>query len=86
MEEYQRAEDNSTAEDLWQRIGRLEPQQVEAWRALGPAGRLELAFQMYQFALDIVRLTEKQRHPELSPEELAWRVTRRMQGNPDLGK
>jgi len=31
-------------------------------------------------------LTGRQRHPDLSPDELAWRVTRRMQGNPRLGK
>jgi hypothetical protein len=64
----------------------LDPRQVAAWRAMSPARRLELAFQAYQFALDIVRLTEKQAHPDLSPEELAWRVTRRMQGNPRLGR
>jgi hypothetical protein len=51
-----------------------------------PARRLEIAFQAYQFVLDIVRLTERQRHPDLSPEELAWRVTRRMQGDPGLGR
>ncbi len=50
------------------------------------AQRLEIAFQAYQFALDVVRLTERQRHPELSEEELAWRVTRRMQGDPTLGR
>jgi hypothetical protein len=68
---------------------RLEPlalRQVAAWRAMSPARRLELAFQAYQFTLDIVRLTEKKAHPHLSPEELAWRVTRRMQGNPRLGR
>jgi hypothetical protein len=64
----------------------LDPRQVAAWRAMSPARRLELAFQAYQFALDIVRLTEKKKHPNLSPEELAWRVTRRMQGNPQLGR
>jgi hypothetical protein len=47
---------------------------------------LEIAFQAYQFALDTVRLTERQRYPDLSPDELAWRVTRRMQGNPKLGE
>jgi hypothetical protein len=45
-----------------------------------------LAFQAYQFAIDIVRLTERQLHPGLPPDELAWRVTRRMQGNPGLGR
>ena len=73
-------------EALRRRLGRLEPEQIAAWRRMSPARRLELAFQAYQFALDAVRLTERQRHPDLSPEELAWRVTRRMQGNPRLGK
>jgi hypothetical protein len=50
------------------------------------ARRLELAFQAYQFALEVVRLTERRNHPDLSPGELAWRVTRRMQGNPRLSK
>jgi len=68
------------------RLGKLDPRQVTAWRAMSPAQRLELAFQAYQFALDVVRITEKQRHPDLSPEELAWRVTRRMQGNQKLGR
>ena len=53
---------------------------------MSPARRLEMAFQAYQFALDAVRLTERQNHPHLSSEELAWRVARRMQGNPRLGR
>ncbi|MFH1927273.1 MAG: hypothetical protein ABIK79_03725 [Chloroflexota bacterium] len=68
------------------RLGKLDPRQVAAWRAMTPAQRLELAFQAYQFALDAVRTTEKQRHPDLSPEELAWRVTRWMQGDQKLGR
>lgn len=64
----------------------LDPLQIAAWRAMTPARRLELAFQAYQFALDVVRLTERRRHPDLAPDELAWRVTRRMQGNPRLGR
>ncbi len=73
-------------ESLHRRLGRSDPRQVAAWRAMSPARRLEIAFQAYQFALDTVRLTERQRHPDLSPDELAWRVTRRMQGNPKLGR
>ena len=65
--------------------GKPTAQQVTAWRAMSPARRLELAFQAYQFALDAVRLTERKRHPDLSPSELAWRITRRMQGNSKLG-
>ncbi|MCG2767792.1 MAG: hypothetical protein ABIK79_02065 [Chloroflexota bacterium] len=68
------------------RLGKLDSRQVAAWRAMTRAQRLELAFQAYQFALDAVRTTEKQRHPDLSPEELAWRVTRRMQGDQKLGR
>jgi hypothetical protein len=70
----------------YQQLEPLDPRQIAAWRAMSPARRLELAFQAYQFALDIVRLTEKKQHPDLSSEELAWRVTRRMQGNPRLGR
>jgi hypothetical protein len=73
-------------EALNRRLGQLDPHQIAAWRAMTPARRLELAFQAYQFALDVVRLTERQRHPDLPPQELAWRVTRRMQGEPGLGR
>jgi len=73
-------------EALRQRLGRLDPRQVAIWREMSPARRLELAFQAYQFALDAVRLTEQRNHPDLSPDELAWRVTRRMQGNPRPGR
>ncbi len=79
-------ERDDAVEALSRRLGRLDPRQVAIWRAMGPIGRLELAFQAYQFVLDMVRLTERQRHPDLSPDELAWRVTRRMQGNPRLGR
>lgn len=77
---------DAAVEALNRRLGKLDPQQIAAWRAMRPARRLELAFQAYQFALDVVRLTERQRHPDLSPDELAWRVTRRMQGDPRLGR
>ena len=75
-----------SAHSLDERLGTLDRRQIMIWRAMTPARRLEIAFQAYQFALEIVRLTERRRHPELSPEELAWRVTRRMQGNPRLGR
>lgn len=73
-------------EALRRRLGELDQRQVVVWQEMSPIRRLELAFQAYQFALDAVRLTERQNHPDLSPEELAWRVTRRMQGNPTLGR
>jgi hypothetical protein len=69
-----------------QRLEPLDRRQIAAWQAMGPVRRLELAFQAYQFALDAVRLTEQQRHADLPPDELAWRITRRMQGNSRLGR
>lgn len=75
-----------TVEQLRRRLGPLHREQVLAWQRMSPARRLELAFQAYQLALDAVRLTERRRHPELPPDELAWRVVRRMQGNLKLGK
>ena len=71
---------------LERRLVDLDPHQVAVWRAMSPAQRLEVAFQVYQFALDAVRATERERHPDLTPDELAWRVTRRMQGDPRLGR
>jgi len=73
-------------EALRQRLGRLDRRQIAAWQHMSPARRLELAFQAYQFALDVARLTERRDHPDLRPNELAWRVTRRMQGNTRLGR
>lgn len=77
--------DGETAAVLRQELPRLDPRQVAAWRAMSPAERLDIAFQAYQFALEAVRATERERNPDLSPQELAWRVTRRMQGDPGLG-
>lgn len=73
-------------EQLRQRLGRLEKQQIKAWQQMTPAQRLDLAFQAYQFVLEAVRLTERRRHPGLSEEELNWQITRRMQGNQKLGR
>jgi hypothetical protein len=78
--------DESAVEALRQRLGPLDSRQIAIWRTMEPLRRLELAFQAYQFALDTVRLTERQRHTHISPDEFAWRVTRRMQGNPRLGR
>ncbi len=77
---------DDAVERLCRRLGSLDQRQIAAWRRMSPAQRLDLAFQAYQFALDVVRLTERRRHPHLSPTELDWRVTRRMQGDPRLGR
>lgn len=74
--------------DITYALSKLDPidrTQVEIWRKMTPARRLEIAFQAYQFVLDAVRVTAHKKHPELSAEELAWFVTRRIQGNLKLG-
>ena len=76
----------SELEALTKRIGTVDMRQVAAWRRMTPVQRLDLAFQAYQFALDTVRLTEKARTTDLTDEEFAWRVTRRMQGDQQLGR
>jgi hypothetical protein len=73
-------------EQLQKRIGVYDRQQILLWQRMSPVERLEVAFQAYQFALEAVRLTERQRHPDLSEEELKWRVIRRMQGGQRLGR
>ena len=77
---------SDTIESLRRRIGEFDSRQVAAWRAMTPARRLEIAFQAYQFALDAIRVAERRDHPDAPPEELAWRVTRRMQRDPQLGR
>ena len=75
--------------DMAHALSKLDPidhDQVAIWRKMTPARRLEIAFQAYQFVLDAVRVTERNKHPDLSPEDLAWRVTRRIQGNLKLGR
>jgi hypothetical protein len=86
MSDTNYADKSASVEALRRRLGRLHPHQVAAWRAMSPARRLEIAFQANQFALDTVRLTERRRHPDLAPEELDWRVTRRMQGDPHVSR
>jgi hypothetical protein len=60
--------------------------QVAIWRRMTPAEHLAIVFQAYHLALQIVRKTEQDLHPELAPEELKWRVIRRMHGDLSLGK
>jgi hypothetical protein len=73
-------------ERLRQRLGSYDPRQVAIWREMSPVRRLDLVGQMYRFALETVRTAERQRHPDLSPEEFKWRVIRRMHGDLSLGR
>jgi hypothetical protein len=77
---------DDSIEQLRRRIGTYDKQQILIWQRMTPVERLAIAFQAYQFALEAVRLTERQRHPDLSEEEFRWRVIRRMQGNQRLGR
>lgn len=80
------SQSEDSVEQLRHRLGTLDRQQMEIWRQMSPAQRLELVFQAYQFAPEIVRVTERQAHPDMPQEELNWHITRRIQGNPNLGR
>ena len=69
------------AEDFRRRLGTLDPQQVAIWREMTPAQKIKLAFQMYDFVRRVVWTTERQWHPDLSPEDLSRRVWRRVHGS-----
>ena len=73
-------------DDLDRRLGKPDLTQVKIWQQMTPAQRAKITFKAYQFALEAVRTSERRLHPNLSTKELAWRVTRRMQGNPNLGR
>ena len=88
MDECVSCESNrdDSVERLRRRLGSLDPQQVAIWRQMSPARKLQLVFQAHQFALEIVRTTERRNHPHLPPDELNWRVVRRMHGDLRLGR
>jgi len=71
---------DASIEQLNKHIGVYDRQQLLIWQRMSPVERLAVADQAYHFALESVRLTERQRHPDLSEEALRWRVIRRMQG------
>ena len=78
--------DPDAVERMRQQLGPYDMRQVAIWRRMTPARRLAIVFQAYHLALQIVRTTEKDQHPELTPEELKWRVIRRMHGDLSLGR
>lgn len=74
--------------DIAHALSKLDPidhKQVAIWRKMTPARRLNIAFQMHQFALNAIRVTVRRKHPELTTDEFNWYVTRRMHGNLKLG-
>ncbi len=74
----QQAED--LAASFRRRLGTLDPRQVAIWREMTPARKLELLFQMWHLARTIAWTTERQWHPDLSDDEIARRVWKRMHG------
>ena len=68
-------------ERLRRRLGEPDPRQVEIWRAMSGARRLELVGQAYHLALETIRASERSLDPGVSPEEFDRRVIRRMHGD-----
>ncbi|MFN2169766.1 MAG: hypothetical protein ACK2UY_05555 [Anaerolineae bacterium] len=73
--------DPEEVERLRRRLGAPDPRQVEIWRAMSGARRLELVGQAYHLALETTRASERGLDPGVSPEELDRRVIRRMHGD-----
>lgn len=48
--------------------------QTKLYQKWPPMKRLEAAFQLYQFAKEIISIREKHLHPSLTPQELEKRV------------
>ncbi|PKN70786.1 MAG: hypothetical protein CVU54_03885 [Deltaproteobacteria bacterium HGW-Deltaproteobacteria-12] len=54
--------------------------QIEIYKRLSGAEKLNIAFGMWEMALAQVRASEKAMHPELSNEEIEKRSRKRMTG------
>jgi len=68
------------AENFRRRLGTLDPRQVAIWRQMTPAQKIRLASHLHDLARRIIWTTERQAHPDASPEELSWRILQRMHG------
>jgi len=66
-------------DDLRRRLGTLDPQQVAIWRQMTPARKVKLAFQAWADGLNEIWTIERQRHPDATPEDLAWHVQKHLQ-------
>ncbi|MEJ2209039.1 MAG: hypothetical protein P8129_08390 [Anaerolineae bacterium] len=73
--------DQEEIECLRRRLGAPDPRQVEIWRAMTGAQRLELVGQAYHLALEKARASERRLHPDASPRELERHVIRRLHGD-----
>lgn len=45
-----------------------------------PESKIHLAFQMYDLARQVIWMTERQAHPNASPEERDWRMLQQLHG------
>jgi hypothetical protein len=69
-----------------ERIHRIElphPLQVEAYRRMSPAERLEAGFQAMAFVREHLRARFRGLHPEWSPDQVETAVARRIDGQPE---
>jgi hypothetical protein len=69
------------AQSFRRRLGRLDPQQVAIWRQMTSGRKGALIFQMWHLARTVVWNTEHQWNPNLTDEELSWRMWKRLHGS-----
>lgn len=60
-------------------MSEADRQQVLYFRKLGPAGRLDLAFSMFDFACEILAASVRRRHPDWNQQQVARAVRARLQ-------
>jgi len=61
-------------------VEKMEPQMAEVMRQKTPAERLEIAFDMWDFARDMIRANLRRENPAWSDEQVQTETARRMSG------
>lgn len=65
---------------LGARIGMADRAQIAIWREMDGAQRVEVAFQMFRLAHDLVLTDERRRTPDAPEIEIIQRVLQRLHG------
>jgi hypothetical protein len=54
---------------------------LRIYRAMNPERKLEISYELYEFARSLVEASIRENHPYLTPEELKREVARRFHGD-----
>jgi hypothetical protein len=73
-------QERELATEFRRHLGTLDPRQIAIWCEMTPAQKIRLVSHIYDLARRIIWATERQAHPDASPEELTWRMLRHLHG------